>query len=65
MLPETWHLAMRIFFPVTITLISAFVAWKYTYARRRHSPFFTLLIYMAIDGLLTMGIYGVALYGAL
>ncbi len=65
MLPETWHLAMRIFFPVTITLISAFVAWKYTYARRRHSPFFTLLIYMAIDSLLTMGIYGVALYGAL
>ncbi|MCH7663644.1 MAG: hypothetical protein IH859_07220, partial [Chloroflexi bacterium] len=65
MLSEDWYLPLRIFFPVAITLFSAYVAWQSTYARRRHSPFFTLLIYMALDGILTMAVYGAALYGAI
>lgn len=50
--------------PLLISGLALAVAWRYTYGHERSSPFFFLLIYVAVDGVLTMAVYGVTFYGA-
>lgn len=65
MIPDSWFLPLRVIFPAAITLLAGYVSWRATYGYNRNSPFFMLLIYMAIDGLLTMAVYGVVIYGGI
>jgi hypothetical protein len=48
-------------------LVSAFAlgfAWHMTYRRERNSPLFFLLTFVAVDGMISIAIYGVIFYGA-
>lgn len=50
--------------PYAIGLIGLSAAWAYTYRVERSSPFLFLIIYAAVDAVLTTGLYGVLFYGA-
>jgi hypothetical protein len=49
--------------PVLIFLLSGGVAWHYTYRRKSQSALYFLLIYIAVDALLSMSVYAVMIYG--
>ncbi len=51
--------------PILIGIISAAVAWFFTFGRQNKSAIYFLLIYVAVDGPLTMAIYGVLFYAAI
>jgi hypothetical protein len=55
---------LRIGLPVLTTLIALRIAWHFTYRRERNSPLFFLLTFIAIDGLVSIAVYGVIFYGA-
>jgi hypothetical protein len=63
-IPPALNLPLQVGVPLLITGLALAVAWRYTYGRDRPSPFFFLLIYMAVDSILTMAVYGVTFYGA-
>jgi hypothetical protein len=63
-IPSALNLPLQLGVPLLITGLALAVAWRYTYGSERHSPFFFLLIYAAIDAALTMAVYGVTFYGA-
>ncbi|MDH5507165.1 MAG: hypothetical protein OEZ02_08090 [Anaerolineae bacterium] len=65
MITENWYPALKFGVPALITVISVFLAWRFTYKQDRRMPLFLLLIYMGIDGVLTMAIYGVVIYAAI
>ena len=50
--------------PALIAAIALFTAWYYTYRVERRSALFLFLIYALIDGILTMAVYGVLVFGA-
>lgn len=49
--------------PALIFLLSGGVAWHYTYRRKSQSALYFLLIYIAVDALLSMSVYAVMIYG--
>ena len=63
-IPSALSLPLQVGVPVLISGLALVVAWRYTYGHERPSPFFFLLIFVAVDGILTMAVYGVTFYGA-
>jgi hypothetical protein len=63
-LPSGIYLPLRVSVPLLIGAVALWVAWRYTYGRDRPGGFFFLGIYAAVDGLLTMAIYGTVFYAA-
>ncbi len=63
-IPSAFYLPLQAAVPLLITGLALAVAWRYTYGRESPSPFFFLLIYVAVDAALTMAVYGVTFYGA-
>lgn len=61
----TWlEIPLRIGVPIIIVILSTLVAWRYLASRREGSPYKFVVIYAVIDGILTMAIYGLFIYGA-
>lgn len=63
-LPTSWEQPLMIVVPILITLLALWLAWNFTFGRDRRSALFFTLIYAAVDGLLTIAIYGVVFYNA-
>ncbi|GAB4527856.1 MAG: hypothetical protein Kow0063_03540 [Anaerolineae bacterium] len=63
-IPPAFGLPLQVLTPLLITGLALMLAWRYTYAQDRPSPFFFLAIYAAVDAILTMAVYGVTFYGA-
>jgi hypothetical protein len=55
---------LRIAVPLLATALGLFVAWRLTYARERMQPLFFLLIFILVDGFITIAVYGVIFYSA-
>lgn len=55
---------LRLGVPVLIGLLGFLVAWGLTYRREVRSPIYFLLIYAAVDGMLTGAVYGLHFYAA-
>jgi hypothetical protein len=64
LIPEWMRLPLRIGVPALITLVAASVTFRYTYGGEERSLLFLILIYGAIDALLTLAIYGVLFFEA-
>ncbi len=59
----TWLQApLQIGVPVAITIAAIRVAWHFTYRRRATSLLYFAFLYAAVDGVLTMAIYGFLFY---
>jgi hypothetical protein len=63
-IPNWLGTVLRIGLPIVTSLIALRVAWHFTYRRERNSPLFFLLTFIAIDGLVSIAVYGVIFYGA-
>lgn len=63
-IPDILGTILRIGLPILTSLLALRVAWHFTYRRERNSPLFFLLTFIAIDGLVSIAIYGVIFYGA-
>ena len=63
-IPSWLSLPMQLGVPLLIAGLALIVAWKYTYGRQRPSPLFFVIIYAAVDGILTVAVYGGIVYGA-
>ncbi len=50
--------------PPLLTGLAFLTAWGYTYRRQQPSLLFFLFIYAAVDGVLTLAVYGVLVYAA-
>ncbi len=55
---------LQILVPVLTGIVAVLVAWHYTYKRSSRASLYFLLIYGAVDTLLTMAVYGVLIYDA-
>ncbi len=62
-IPPWLDIPLRIGVPIFIVVISAFVAWRYLVSKRDGSPYKFIVIYAVVDGVLTMAIYGLFIYG--
>jgi len=62
-LPDAWSLPLRIGIPVLIALTGLLTAYRFFIRRELQSNFFFMLMYAVVDGLLTLGVYGVLIYG--
>lgn len=62
-LPDAWNLPLRIGVPVLIAVIGFYAAYQFAIRREIRSTFFFMLMYAIVDGLLTLGVYGVLIYG--
>ena len=62
-LPDAWDLPLRIGVPVLIAAVGFFTAYQFAIRREMRSTFFFMLMYAIVDGLLTLGVYGVLIYG--
>lgn len=56
--------ALQVIVPLIILGVALKVAWHFTFARETKSILYFLLIYVAVDALLTLSIYGVLIYDA-
>jgi hypothetical protein len=63
-IPAAVALALRIAVPLLASALGLFVAYRSTYARERMQPLFFLLIFILVDGFITIAIYGVIFYSA-
>jgi hypothetical protein len=63
-IPEMLETPLRYAVPLVIASIGFFIAWNLTYRRERNSVLFFTLLYAAVDGVLTMAIYGVIILAA-
>lgn len=63
-IPDGVALALRIGVPLVATLLALFTAYRLTYAREKLQPLFFLLIYIIVDGFITIAVYGVIFYAA-
>lgn len=64
-IPTALQVVLRYSVPVFATLLALFVAYWFTYARERMQPLFFLLIFILVDGFITIAIYGVIFYSAI
>lgn len=55
---------LQLIVPVLTGIVAVLVAWHYTYKRSSRAALYFLLIYGAVDALLTMAVYGVLIYDA-
>jgi hypothetical protein len=62
--PPWLNLPLRLGVPLLIAALALLIAWRYTYGRQNRALLFFMLIYIAIDGVLTMAVYGVIIFGA-
>ncbi|MBN2556866.1 MAG: hypothetical protein JXA97_13080 [Anaerolineales bacterium] len=58
MLPEAFEQTLRWVVPFLIALVSLAISWKNTYERGQRSFIYLMLLYMALDAVITMAIYG-------
>ena len=63
-LPEWLQAPLQIAVPVAITIVALFTGWHFTYRRGRTSALFFMMIFAAVDALMTMAVYGVVFLGA-
>ncbi|MCB9421506.1 MAG: hypothetical protein H6667_17005 [Ardenticatenaceae bacterium] len=62
----TWlQLPLQIIVPISTTLIGLATAWYFTYRRNSESIMNFLFIFTAVDGLLTMAVYGFQFYNVI
>jgi hypothetical protein len=55
---------LRLGIPALTAVLGIMVGWAFTYRLDRRSPVYFMLIYAAVDGLITGAMYGVQFYGA-
>ena len=63
-LPEWLQAPLQYVVPVAITIVALLTAWHFTYRRGRTSPLFFIMIFAAMDSVLTLAVYGVVVLGA-
>jgi hypothetical protein len=63
-LPEFLKAPLQIIVPVVIMIGAIFSAWHFTYRQKTDSPLYFMILYVAVDTLFTMSVYGVLFYGA-
>lgn len=63
-IPSWLNLPLQVGVPLLISILALWLAWFFTYGRQRRSLLFSMLLYVAIDGVMTMAVYGVILFGA-
>jgi hypothetical protein len=64
-MPDWMRAVLRVLVPAATTFISLWLAWNFTYRRQHPAPLYFMLIFGAAEGVMTMAIYGVLIYGAL
>lgn len=63
-IPDWMGPIIQLAVPVIILIIGLIGAWLATYRRQNYSPMLFLLVYLALDGILTTAIYGLIFLGA-
>lgn len=63
-IPAALGPVLQIIIPLLILAVALRVAWHFTYGRDSKSTLYFLLIYVAVDAVLTLSIYGVLIYDA-
>jgi len=63
-IPSWMDLLLQVGVPLFFAGLGLLLAWQFTYRRQYASLFFFVVIYALVDGLLTMAVYGVLVYGA-
>jgi hypothetical protein len=63
-IPSWMDLLLQVGVPLFFAGLGLLLAWQFTYRRQHASLFFFVVIYALVDGLLTMAVYGVLVYGA-
>jgi hypothetical protein len=62
--PSWLNLPLQVGVPLLIAGLALGLAWRFTYGRGNRSVLFFMLLHVAIDGVMTMAVYGVILFGA-
>ncbi|MBN2556867.1 MAG: hypothetical protein JXA97_13085 [Anaerolineales bacterium] len=62
-IPSALKLPLQIGVPALIAASALFLAYRFTRSREQQSSLFFVLVYAALDGILTLGVYGVLIYG--
>lgn len=62
-IPDWLDLPLRYGVLILIAIAALIVAWRFTYRRQAHSALNFMLIYTAVDSVLSMAIYGSIVYG--
>lgn len=63
-IPSLLKVPLQIIVPLAIMIGAIFSAWHFTYRRKTESPLYFMILFVAVDTLFTMAIYGVLFYGA-
>ncbi len=63
-IPPWLYFPLRLGVPLLSAGLALLVAWFYTYRKMKNSIFLFLAIFAIVDGLITMAVYGVLVYGA-
>lgn len=63
-LPDFVKAPLQLIVPVAIMIGAIFSAWHFTYRRKTESPLYFMILFVAVDTLFTMAVYGVLFYGA-
>jgi hypothetical protein len=63
-IPGWLEMPLRIGVPAIIAILAAFITLRNVYGGKERSPIFLVMIYGSIDGLLTLAVYGVHIWGA-
>lgn len=64
-IPAWLQAVLQVGVPILTTLIGIAVAWYFTYRRNSESILNFLLVFVAVDGLLTMAVYGFQFYNVI
>jgi hypothetical protein len=64
-LPVWLQVPLQIGVPILTTLLGIAVAWYFTYRRNSESVLNFLFIFAAVDGLITMAVYGFQFYNVI
>ncbi len=62
-IPRTLEAPLRLGVPLLIAALAAYLAYRVIHGRERQAALYLFLIYAAVDGLLTMALYGVVVLG--
>ena len=62
-IPQALEPVLRYGLPVAGSLLALWAAYHFTYRRDRNAPLFFVLIFGAVDGLVTMALYGGLILG--